>query len=68
MKPAKYDMVIKNGLVIDPAIGFGHEADLFIKDGKISQIIKLSDVSKKDLAAIPAENIIDAAGRLVVPG
>jgi dihydroorotase len=68
MKPAKYDMVIKNGLVIDPAIGFGHEADLFIKDGKISQIIKLSDVSKKDLAAIPAENVIDATGRLVVPG
>jgi dihydroorotase len=68
MKPTKYDMVIKNGLVIDPALGFGQEADIFIKDGKIAQIIKLSDVSKKDLAAIPAENTIDATGKLVVPG
>jgi dihydroorotase len=68
MKETSYDMVIKGGMVIDPAIGFGNEADIFIKDGRIAAIIKRKDTRKKDLAGIPRENVIDAASKLVVPG
>jgi dihydroorotase len=68
MKKANYDMAIKRGLVIDPALGFGSEADIFIQDGKIAKISRAEDSSKKEFASIPAENIIEASGRLVVPG
>ncbi|MCX6828861.1 MAG: dihydroorotase [candidate division Zixibacteria bacterium] len=68
MKTPIYDMLIKGGLVIDPALGFGQEAAIFVKDGKIAAIVKESDVSPKDMASIPVENVVDASGKLVVPG
>ncbi len=67
MKISEFDLVIKNGLVIDPAIGFGNEADIFIKEGKIARVGK-DGGSKKDSANIPPDKIIDASGKLVVPG
>ena len=68
MKADKYDMVIKGGMVIDHALGFGNAADLFIKDKKIVKISKTGATSKKEFAFIPSENIIDVSGKLVVPG
>jgi dihydroorotase len=68
MKAANYDLIIKGGQVIDPALDFGKEADLFVKDGKIAKIARDRESSKKDYAGIPPENIIDASGKLVVPG
>lgn len=67
MKMSEFDLVIKNGLVIDPAIGFGNEADIFINEGKIARVGK-NGLSKKDSANIPSDKIIDASGKLVVPG
>lgn len=67
MKISEFDLVIKNGLVIDPAIGFGKEADVFINGGKIDRVGK-NGLSKKDSANIPPDKIIDASGKLVVPG
>jgi dihydroorotase len=68
MKVSGFNMVIKGGLVIDPAIGFGNEADLFIKDGKITKIVKSGEISQRDIAAIPTESIIPAEGKLIAPG
>lgn len=67
MKISEFDLVIKNGLVIDPAIGFGNEADIFIKEGKIARVGK-DGLTKKESASIPSDRIIDASGKLVVPG
>ena len=53
------ELLIKNGHVIDPANGVDIECDVLIVDGKIA------DVGKIDK---PAENVIDAAGKLVTPG
>ncbi len=35
MTSKKYDLAIVNGRVIDPALGFGKDAHVFIKDVKI---------------------------------
>ena len=43
MASRKYDMVIHNGRVIDPALGFGHDAVVFINDGMIARIERESD-------------------------
>jgi len=68
MKSEKFDMVIKGGMVIDPAIGFGNIADLFIKDQQITRIARVDETSKKDFASIPKDCIIDATGKFVIPG
>lgn len=55
-----YDLLIKNGLVLD---GLGHEAvprDVAVKDGRIQEIAE--SIRK------PAAEIIDAEGRYVTPG
>ena len=56
----KADIVIKNGRVVDPARNFDGEADIAIKDGKISAL--------PAGAAIQAECEFDAAGAFVLPG
>lgn len=53
-------MIIKNGRVIDPSIGFDEVADILIKDGKISAIGKFDKVE--------SEEVIDASGYVVAPG
>lgn len=54
-------LLIKNGRVMDPASGMDEAADVFVKDGKIVEIGRF-DAVEKDV------EIIDAAGRLVIPG
>jgi dihydroorotase len=53
------ELLIKNGRVLDPANGVDKKCDVLIVDGKISQ------VGRVDKAA---EKVIDAAGKMVVPG
>ena len=54
-----YDLLIKNGLVVDGSGMPSFRADVGIKDGKIAEIGKLSG---------PAAKTIDADGRAVSPG
>ncbi len=68
MAKVKYDLVIKGGRVVDPELGFGSEAYIFITDGKISEISKETAAIKKKVAALPTEKVIDATGKLVTPG
>ena len=51
-----YDLLIKNGRVVDGSGGPSFRADLAVKDGKIVEIGKLSG---------PAGRTIDAAGLVV---
>jgi len=53
------ELLIKNGRVIDPANGIDEKCDVLIVDEKIAEIGKIG----KDV-----ETVIDATGKLVVPG
>lgn len=55
-----YDLLIKNGTVIDPAQQLFRKADLVVQDGKIACLGELSQEK--------ASQTIDASGCLVVPG
>ncbi|MBN1212377.1 MAG: dihydroorotase [candidate division Zixibacteria bacterium] len=68
MTAYKYDLVIKNGQVIDPALGFGKKAFVLIKDGLIVGVEQETATLKKNLKNIPEDKIIDASDMLVVPG
>jgi len=59
-KKMGFDIVIRNGLVIDGAGNPGFKANVYIDDGKISKISRT--------ALGEADNIIDAAGLVVAPG
>ena len=56
---ADYDLVIKNGRVMDPETNFDGVRNVGIKDGKISLI------TEKD---IKGKETIDATGHVVAPG
>ena len=51
--------MIKNGRVIDPANGVDKKCDVLIVDGKIAAVGRIEK---------EADKVIDAAGKLVVPG
>ena len=60
-------MIIKNGIVADPASGLYEHMDILVKDGIIVKIAP--DIScASDAAATEKEEIIDAAGMIVGPG
>lgn len=52
-------ILIKNGLVVDPANGVNSKLNLLIKDGKIAEVTRDEPF---------ADKIIDAEGRIVAPG
>ena len=54
-----YDLLIKNGRIVDGSGMPAFRGDVGVKDGKIVEIGKLSG---------PAKKTIDAAGRVVAPG
>ncbi|HXC26450.1 MAG TPA: amidohydrolase family protein [Stellaceae bacterium] len=54
-----YDLLVKNGLIVDGSGMPAFRGDVGIKDGKIAEIGKLSS---------PAEKTVDADGRAVAPG
>ncbi len=53
------DLLIKNGRVIDPANKIDKQCDILIDDGDIIEVGKITKA---------AETVVDAAGKLVVPG
>ena len=53
-------MIIKNGLVIDPASGLSKKMDLLIEDGIIKEMASL--ITKE------GEDVLDATGFVVAPG
>ena len=55
-----YDVVVRNGLVVDGTGAPGFRADVAVKDGKIAQI--------GEIAADAATREVDATGRVVAPG
>ncbi|MDR3073789.1 MAG: amidohydrolase family protein [Deltaproteobacteria bacterium] len=57
----KYDLLIKNGHVVDPANAVNGLADVAFSDGKVAEV-------GADLSLFEARNRLDAAGLLVVPG
>ena len=60
-------MIIKNGIVADPASGLYEQMDILVKDGKIVKIAP--DIScASDTAATEKGEIIDASGMIVGPG
>ncbi|OGW36793.1 MAG: dihydroorotase [Nitrospirae bacterium GWC2_56_14] len=56
------NILIKNGHIIDPANKVDEKLDILISDGKIEKLGKTGSVSSPDA------QVIDAAGKLVVPG
>lgn len=55
-----FDLVIRNGKIVDGTGGPWFKADLSCKDGVIAQI--------NNLAEAQAKNEVDAAGKIVTPG
>lgn len=55
-----YDLIIRDALVIDGSDTPGYRADVAIREGRIQRIGELSDV--------PANEEINAAGRVLAPG
>jgi len=53
------ELLIKNGRVIDPANGIDEKCNVLVADGKIVEIGQID---------VPAQTVIDAAGKLVTPG
>ena len=53
------ELLIKNGRVIDPANGIDKKCDVLIVDGDIAEVGKIEK---------SAQTIIDATGKLVMPG
>jgi dihydroorotase len=60
MYAAAYDLVVKGGRVIDPSLGINAVRDVAVGGGRIIAV-------KADIAA-GAADVIDARGKLVVPG
>jgi len=56
-----YDLLIKNGRVIDPENKIDAKMDVAVADGKISRVAK-------DISSTQSKKVIDATGMLVTPG
>lgn len=54
-----FDVIVKNGLVIDGSGGPGYAGDVAVKDGKIAAVGKVSG---------EARTVVDAGGRVIAPG
>ena len=57
----KYDLVVKNGMVVDPSQGLHCGADVAIANGRIAAVAP-------GLDAADAAKVVDATGKLVTPG
>ena len=59
----KSELLIKNGRVIDPANGVDRQCDVLIVDGRFAGVGNFNNSSDKS-----NQDVIDATGKLVVPG
>lgn len=57
----KFDLLIRNGHVVDPLSGLDEKADVGIKDRKIAAL-------RPNLSCSSADAVIDVEGRIVMPG
>ncbi len=57
----KFDLLIKNGHVIDPLLELDERTDVGIKDNKIAEV-------GNNLPATAANSVIDVEGKMVIPG
>ena len=55
-----YDLIIRNGTVVDGTRAPAYQADVCVKDGRIAAIAP--DVQAE------AKQVVDAAGKIVSPG
>ena len=63
----QYDILIRNGRIVDGTGSPWYAGDLAIRDGRIGAIGVLCPRTAPD-SACPAKQTIDAAGRVVAPG
>jgi len=56
-----YDILIRGGDVIDPSQSLRGKRDLLVHDGRVVRI-------EPEIAGVSAKQVIDAKGKLVVPG
>ena len=56
-----YELLVKSGLVIDPAQGIHDQRDIGISQGKIVALAS-------DIVPSEAKRVIDAKGKIVTPG
>src|SRR5512137_2438604 len=56
-----YDLVIRNGVVVDPAQGLSERRDVAIQTGRIAAVAK-------EIPPDSAWEVLDASGHLVTPG
>ncbi|MFQ6041110.1 MAG: amidohydrolase/deacetylase family metallohydrolase [Candidatus Poribacteria bacterium] len=56
-----YDIIVKDGEVVDPSQGLHEVRDVGIVDGRVAAL-------EKDLSADEAETVVDASGKIVTPG
>ena len=66
MKPAGDRLLIRGGLVIDPARGLEAVRDVLIAGGRVAEV--RAGPSRRSASAAPGTRVIDAAGRWVLPG
>lgn len=64
---ARYDVLIRNGHIVDGTGSPWYSGDLGIRNGRIAAIGVLCPRTAPD-SACPAKQTIDAAGRVVAPG
>jgi N-acyl-D-amino-acid deacylase len=64
---APYDLVIRNGHIIDGTGSPWYAGDVAIRDGRIAAIGSLGG-HLGDLRDVPAKRTLDAAGKVVAPG
>jgi dihydroorotase len=62
-QPLEFDLAILGGRVIDPESRQDHIADVFVQDGVIKKISP-----RKTTTKVKAKEVIDAEGKIVVPG
>jgi len=68
MAERKPDLILKGGRVIDPALGFGKEADIYVADGKIIEILKSGGTPKNTTGLGTDAEVLDVSGMIVTPG
>ncbi|QBI55193.1 amidohydrolase family protein [Streptomonospora litoralis] len=64
-----WDLLLRGGRVVDPACGLDAVADVAVRGGRVAEVRPHASAPHgSDGAATDAAEVVDAGGRLVVPG